>query len=73
MTNSQIQNCIVVLPYKETSRLFTASVTKDQEAYIGDSGIVYYQSQAKKVTAKEACDLAIKSGNNHAFVRQLSI
>jgi len=67
-----MKNHIVVLPYQETSRLFHASVTKNEEAFIGENGVVYYQSQAKKFDAKEACNVAVSSGNNQAFVRQLS-
>lgn len=67
-----MENHIVVLPYSETSRLFHASVTKNEEAFIGQEGkIVYYQSQAKTFDAREACKLAVESGNNMAFVRQL--
>ncbi len=66
-----MKNCIVVLPYQETSRLFNASKTTNEEAYIGENEIVYYQSQAKKFSAIEANELAIRSGNKQAFVRQL--
>jgi len=68
-----IQNqFIVVLPYQETARLFNASKTTNEEAFIGSKGIVYYESQAHKMDKVEA-DLIVAShiieGNKNAFVR----
>ena len=62
---------IVVLPYQETARLFNASSTKTQEAFVGEKGTVYYQYQAQKFDAKGANEVAISSGNKQAFVREV--
>lgn len=67
-----MENCIVVMPYTETSRLFNASVTKSEESFIGENGIVYFQHQAKLFNAKDACNAAVSSGNTQAFVRQIN-
>lgn len=66
---------IVVLPYTETSRLFNASKSVEQEAFVGSKGVVYYESQAAKMDKSEA-ELIVAShiieGNKNAFVRQAS-
>lgn len=66
-----LKNSVVVLPYTETSRLFTASVSKKLEAFIGENGIEYYQHLAKRMTeieAKAAVDACL---NKEAFVRTI--
>lgn len=68
-----MKNYIVVLPYSETSRLFHASKTVEQEAYVGENGaIVYYQSQAATFT-QQGADKALSqySDNRKAFIREL--
>jgi len=65
-------NCIVVLPYTETSRFFMASSSRDQEAYIGETNEVYYEYQAVRFNVKDACKVAANSGNPRAFVRQIN-
>ena len=62
---------ITVLPYSETSRLFHASKTTQQESYIGESGIVYYQHQAKRMNKEDAINSAKSSLNTNAFVREI--
>lgn len=67
-------NYIVVLPYAETSRIFTASKTTKQEGFVGRKGIVYYESQAHnmdKVEAELIVASQIISGNKEAFIREL--
>lgn len=67
---------IVVLPYTETARFFTASKAVEQEAFIGSKGIVYYQSQAHQMDKAEA-ELIVASqiitGNKNAFIREIII
>jgi len=67
-----LKNSIVVLPYKETNRLFNASKTVECEAYIGENGTVYYEHQAKLMTFEEANSLAFSVGNEKAYVKQLN-
>lgn len=62
---------IVVLPYTETSRLFHASKSTEQEAFIGSNGIVYYQSQARQMDEAEAIEIAASHDNKKAFVREV--
>ena len=46
---------IIVFPYKETSRLFTASATKDQESYLGYAGMIRYSEyEAERFTEEDA-------------------
>lgn len=64
-------NYIVVLPYDETSRLFHASKTKKEEAFIGDDKTVYYQSQAKKFSKEDAEKKVKESKNKEAHIRKV--
>ena len=66
------KNCIIVMPYMETSRLFHASKSTPQEAFLGPEGkTVYYQHQAEKFTKEEAEAILADSENKQAFVREL--
>lgn len=72
MTQATNKNSIVVLPYTEIARLFGASKVVKQEAFIGESGVVYYQHQAKVMTEIEASVIAFDSANEAAFVRKIN-
>jgi len=67
-----MKNAIVVLPYSETNRLFHASVTKQEEAFIGENNAtVYYQSQAKKFSLAESHEIVSNHTNRQSFVRNI--
>ena len=65
-----MKNAIVVLPYTETARLFHASKSTEEEAYVGENNqVVYYEHMAKKLSLADANVIATEHPNRRAFVR----
>lgn len=68
-----MKKAIVVLPYIETSRLFTASKSVTQNAYLGlDNAVVFYQHQAAIFDKNEAIEIASKHPNINAFIKEIN-
>ena len=68
------KNFIIVLPYRETSRFFTASMTTIEEAYVGSNNqVVHYEYLAERMTKSQAFSLWKEKfiGNRDAFIREL--
>lgn len=62
---------VIYLPYMETSRMFNASSSRMQEAFAGESDVVYYKHQAKvfESTSEALREIKTKwSGNVHATI-----